>query len=451
MMRSLYSAVSGLKAHQTRMDVIGNNIANVNTVAYKSQSMTFSEVFYQTTQTATGPNAESGKGGTNAMQIGLGSSVGSISTAISTEGASERTDNPYDLAISGDSFFIVNSAGNTYFTRAGNFKVDESGALVTSGGANVMGWQVDDDGNVVKDKVSALYVTSSKFTYTEPAKTTAVSATGNINASSTEDITTTVNFYDSIGNSYQATLTLSYDPTSAGTDQAKYTVTGTSVSKNGSPTTLQIECDSQLVFNTLSGAPVLSADGTGAGMDNLTFTITDPDGTNNIQSIGTNISDTQSTLKFDATGITRYADKTSIKPYTGIKNSSEIYEGAGKAVGKMTAVGIDNSGCIVASYSNGDTKTIGQIAVTSFSNPEGLEKVGENLYQSTLNSGEFDGIGEDVTASDGKISSGVLEMSNVDLSSEFTTMITTQRGYQANSRIITVSDTMLEELINLKR
>ncbi len=117
----------------------------------------------------------------------------------------------------------------------------------------------------------------------------------------------------------------------------------------------------------------------------------------------------------------------------------------------MTAVGIDNSGCIVASYSNGDTKTIGQIAVTSFSNPEGLEKVGENLYQSTLNSGEFDGIGEDVTASDGKISSGVLEMSNVDLSSEFTTMITTQRGYQANSRIITVSDTMLEELINLKR
>ena len=155
MRRSLYSAVSGLKAHQTRMDVIGNNIANVNTVAYKSQSMTFSEVFYQTTQTATGPNAESGKGGTNAMQIGLGSSVGSISTAISTEGASERTDNPYDLAISGDSFFIVNSAGNTYFTRAGNFKVDESGALVTSGGANVMGWQVDDDGNVVKDKVSA--------------------------------------------------------------------------------------------------------------------------------------------------------------------------------------------------------------------------------------------------------------------------------------------------------
>ena len=141
-----------------------------------------------------------------------------------------------------------------------------------------------------------------------------------------------------------------------------------------------------------------------------------------------------------------YADKTSIKGDLGIDGV-----GKGKAVGKMTSVGIDNSGYIVASYSNGDTKNIGQIAVATFSNPEGLQKEGENLYSATLNSGTFDGIGEDVTTSDGSISSGVLEMSNVDLSSEFTNMITTQRGYQANSRIITVSDTLLEELINLKR
>ena len=143
MMRALFSGVSGLKSHQTRMDVIGNNIANVNTVAYKSQSMTFSEVFYQTTQTATGPNADTGKGGTNAMQIGLGSSVGSISTAMTTEGATERTDNATDLAITGcNAFFIVSSGGNTYFTRAGNFTKDESGALVTQFGASVLGWQV---------------------------------------------------------------------------------------------------------------------------------------------------------------------------------------------------------------------------------------------------------------------------------------------------------------------
>lgn len=446
MMRSLYSAVSGLKAHQTRMDVIGNNIANVNTVAYKSQSMTFSEVFYQTTQTASGPNAESGKGGTNAMQIGLGSSVGSISTAISTEGASERTDNPYDLAISGSSFFIVNSAGNTYFTRAGNFKVDESGALVTSAGAKVQGWQVDENGEVVKDRVSDLYVSSPKFTYTMPQVTTAVSASGNINASSKEDVTTTLNFYDSLGNSYQATVTLKYEGTTG--DTTTYTLEGNAVSKNGEATDLQISmADPQRIsFNSLTGASLTDN-------ANLSLSITDTsaDGKWNIESIGTNAG-ASSTLQFDASGLTMIADKTAITSALGIKNpTTGLMEGGGKAVGKMTYVGIDNSGCIVASYSNGDTKTIGQIAVTSFSNPAGLEKIGENLYAATLNSGEFDGIGEDVTATDGKITSGVLEMSNVDLSSEFTSMITTQRGYQANSRIITVSDSMLEELINLKR
>ena len=146
------------------------------------------------------------------------------------------------------------------------------------------------------------------------------------------------------------------------------------------------------------------------------------------------------------------ADKSSIKQTYGIKDATTgNYIGGGKAVGTMTSYGIDTMGRINASYSNGDVKTIGQIAVTEFTNPGGLEKVGENLYAATLNSGEFDGIGKDISATKGKIQSGVLEMSNVDLAQEFTTMITTQRGYQANSRIITVSDTLLEELINLKR
>lgn len=440
MMRSLFSAVSGLKAHQTRMDVVGNNIANVNTVAYKSQSMTFSEVFYQTTQTASGPSDN--KGGTNPKQIGLGSSVGSIATAVSTEGASERTDNPYDLQISGDSFFIVSSAGNTYFTRAGNFKVDESGALVTSDGANVMGWQTDDDGNVVKDIVSKLYVTSSQFTYTAPARTTALTLSGNINASSTEAITTTMNFYDSLGNSYQATVTLDY--VDSGSDTVKtYNISPVSISQNGSITNLSFDVSGQISFNAVTGASlesnseiVLTLNNNGSGSTDV---LLDTVGAENTYQIS-----------LDATGLTMYSDKTSVKSSMGITNDG-LTTGAGKATGTMTSVGIDTSGCIVASYSNGDTVTIGQIAVATFANPEGLEKAGENLWAATLNSGLFDGIGTDVTAGDGKITSGVLEMSNVDLSSEFTTMITTQRGFQANSRIITVSDTMLEELINLKR
>ena len=443
MMRSMYSAVSGLKAHQTRMDVIGNNIANVNTVAYKSQSMTFTEVFYQTTQTASGPNAETGKGGTNAMQIGLGSSVGSISTAISTEGAAERTDNPYDLKISGDAFFIVSNAGNTYFTRAGNFKVDESGALVTSGGANVMGWQVDENGKTVKDVVSKLYVNSPEFTYTSPERTSAVNFTGNINAGSKDTVTTTLEFYDSVGNSYQATVNIKYAGVQG--DNTQYTMEPVSVSKNGNPTDLTFTVSGPLSFNTLTGL----ADQSNAEIK-LTFsndaTLSQTNENVDLRTIGE--SETSPVLTLDASGITMFADKTSIKGDRGIGTDKV---GAGKAVGKMTSVGIDNSGFIVASYSNGDTRNIGQIAVTTFSNPEGLEKVGDNLYSATLNSGTFDGIGEDISATDGSISSGVLEMSNVDLSSEFTNMITTQRGYQANSRIITVSDTLLEELINLKR
>jgi len=440
MMRSLFSAVSGLKAHQTKMDVIGNNIANVNTVAYKSQSVTFGDVYYQTTQVATGPNEASGKGGTNAKQIGLGSTVGAISVDPTAQGASERTDNTWDLMISGDKFFVVSNAGNTYFTRAGDFTTDLDGAIVTQSGANVMGWKADADGNIIKDRVQALYATSPEYTYTAPAATTGVTITGNVDSRETGDIAYTVNFYDSLGNEYQATLNLTYDSKDAAAGTTSYNVVGGSVTMNGQPTELSVSCDSQVVFNTNTGASMVG----NAGLA-LTFTDNSADGSGNIANIGTNNGNT-STIKLDASGLTMYAAASNINATMGINGT-----GAGKAVGKMTSVGVNEAGQIVASYSNGDTKKIGQIAVASFANPSGLEKVGDNLYAATLNSGSFDGIGEDISESSGKITSGYLEMSNVDLADQFTNMITTQRGYQANSRIITVSDTMLEELINLKR
>ena len=440
MMRSLFSAVSGLKAHQTKMDVIGNNIANVNTVAYKSQSVTFGDVYYQTTQVATGPNEASGKGGTNAKQIGLGSTVGAISVDPTAQGASERTDNTWDLMISGDKFFVVSNAGNTYFTRAGDFTTDLDGAIVTQSGANVMGWKADADGNITKDRVQALYATSPEYTYTAPAATTGVTITGNVDSRETGDIAYTVNFYDSLGNEYQATLNLTYDSKDAAAGTTSYNVVGGSVTMNGQPTELSVSCDSQVVFNTNTGASMVG----NAGLA-LTFTDNSADGSGNIANIGTNNGNT-STINLDASGLTMYAAASNINATMGINGT-----GAGKAVGKMTSVGVNEAGQIVASYSNGDTKKIGQIAVASFTNPSGLEKVGDNLYAATLNSGSFDGIGEDISESSGKITSGYLEMSNVYLADQFTNMITTQRGYQANSRIITVSDTMLEELINLKR
>lgn len=444
MMRSLFSAVSGLKAHQTKFDVIGNNVSNVNTVAFKSQTATFAEVFYQTTQTATGPNAETGKGGTNAQQIGLGSSIGSISTSISTAGASERTDNPWNLMITGNSFFVVNNAGSTYFTRAGDFTVDKQGSLVTSSGANVMGWKTDENGTVIKDKVQPLTVTSPEHNYSAPQRTTGATITGNVKQDGTDSTSFTVDFIDNLGNTYQATMKATYASTASGVKS--YTVTGGAVTRNGVATTLTVACSGPLKFNSTTG------DAISPDMGSLKLTITDDDGTNNIAAIGIAVDAKSATIDLNASGITNYDSASTIKSERGIKNATtNIYEGAGREAGKMTGAGINDSGCIVAKYSNGDSRVIGQIAVTTFSNPEGLEKVGSNMYSATQNSGDFDGIGQDVTADGGKISSGVLEMSNVDLANEFTSMITTQRGYQANSRVITVSDTLLEELINLKR
>ena len=157
----------------------------------------------------------------------------------------------------------------------------------------------------------------------------------------------------------------------------------------------------------------------------------------------------QSTIKLGAGKSTMYDNKGT----STIKGNAGDYDGnyAGRKVGEMSGVAIAQDGKITASYDNGTTKLLGQIAVANFANPSGLEKIGDNLYQTTPNSGAFDGIGEDITAGSGALSTGVLEMSNVDLSAEFTDMITTQRGFQANSRIITVSDSMLEELTNLKR
>ncbi len=446
MMRALFSGVSGIKTHQTRMDVSGNNIANVNTVGFKSQSVNFKDVYYQTTQTATGPNAETGKGGTNAMQIGLGSSVGSISTAVETQGATERTDNPYDLCLSGNSFFIVSNAGSTFFTRAGDFKVDEAGALVTSGGANVMGWQVDDDGNVVKDQVSALHVTSPEFTYTSPAATQGVTISGNIMNSDTSPQNFTVFFYDSVGNEYQASITAQFDSTANGI--STYNLTGGVVSKNGETTDITVTPNGTLQFNSNTGVAILPDMATGLS---LTFADGSADGAHatDIANIGTN-----ATIQINATAVTNYKESTKIESVRGIKGDGSPNNpgvAAGKAAGKMTSVGVDSSGHLVASYNNGDVRYIGQIAVTTFPNAAGLEKSGDNLFSATLNSGTFDGIGVDVSSTGGSITSGYLEMSNVDLSSEFTSLITTQRGYQASSRIITVSDTLLEELINLKR
>lgn len=481
MMRSLFSGVSGLKVHQTKMDVIGNNISNVNTVGFKSSSVSFSDVLYQTTQSASGPNATTGSTGQNAMQIGLGAGVASITTSITTSGASQRTDNPFDLMLEGDSFFIVNNGGANYFTKAGSFNVDGKGTLCTASGAAVMGWQVDanDETKTVADTVSPLKIMSPENLYAIPEATTDIYISGNIDAMDTQLTSNTgkvlnISFFDNMGNSYTADLkvTQTADATNtygvAVTDIKDADGQSIFVTKTVDPATGDVTYDNSSIGGFTFGGvgytvgEVNEEDGTitldAADAPIMTFNpstgafVSVGEDTAVTDSLTLSISASPSPfsdIKVDFSSVTMYS--TSGNSSLEATKGSLTGTGAGKQVGNMTGVSIDASGKIYGKYDNGDSKLLGQIAVASFSNPAGLEAIGNSMFAATQNSGDFDGIGQDPTQGGGSISTGVLEMSNVDLSQQFTDMITTQRGFQANSRIITTSDTLLEELINLKR
>lgn len=467
MMRSLFSGVAGLKTHQTRMDVIGNNIANVNTVAYKSQSATFQELMYQNTQNASAANEATGRGGINAKQIGLGSSLAAINTNITQSGSSQSTGNAFDVQISGDSFFIVSDGQQNHFTRAGAFYVDGVGNLaMTSNGYNVMGWQPNEDGSdVLVDTVSPLKIMSAENLTSAPEQTTKAYLDGVIdkndsNVTSSTGRLVNVSVYDNLGYSYIVQLAIKQDKDTSGNPiEGKYVISpskllnsdgkdlldaGTNPTKNASQIKFGTADSITIEFDTTTGtlkSPIID-DNKEA---NITLTISDKT--------------TGSKSGVDAFVNPISVDLANLKMYDN-KGTSTVAghygdvqgRNAGRKKGSLSGVAIQQDGKIYGSYDNGTSKLLGQIAVASFANASGLEKIGDNLYDTTQNSGEFDGIGKDITSDGaGAMKTGVLEMSNVDLSAEFTEMITTQRGFQANSRIITVSDTMLEELINLKR
>ena len=568
MMRSLYSGVAGLKTHQTRMDVIGNNIANVNTTAYKSSSMTFSELMSQTTQKASGANATTGVGGTNAKQIGLGVKAGAINTAITTQGSAQSTGNPFDIMITGDNFFVVNNGSENFFTRDGSFYVDGAGNLaMTSTGYNVMGWGVDKTtGNIKQDTVTALRIMSSANMTYPPEATTKANISGILDqndkdVTSANGKTVNLNFFDARGYSYTAKFTFKQsggdktneysmelnkilDSTGAEIDISKLKFGNRSQQKMETKVTLNTDAykwdgkvlktkdgttevanladifkadgslitpaddaaaqkqqkaldaiakaygyegstdeflnlyitstankDKQLTIQDLLGnmmagktTDVLPADGSAITMEGRYFegtTVVFNKDTGKLESVGgsttnlginaafSQLGGNFSNITIDLSECTNYDNKGTST--IGATSGDLDGLGTGRRLGDMIGVSIQKDGMIYASYDNGMTKLLGQIATAAFANASGLEKEGDNLYSATLNSGEFDGIGVDITAGGGYMSTGQLEMSNVDLSSEFTEMITTQRGFQANSRIITVSDTLLEELTNLKR
>lgn len=556
MMRSMYSAVSGLKTHQTRMDVIGNNIANVNTVAFKSSSVTFSDILYQTTSNASGANATTGTGGVNAKQIGLGTTAAATKVSITSAGASETTGNPFDIRLTdknSTNFFIVNNGSENVFTRSGSFYVDGSGNLcMSSTGYTVMGWQVDETtGEIRKDTVSALRIMQEKNLTSAPEATTQATIAGVLDENDADvksgaGKVMNLNFYDNLGYQYTAKFAIK----ATGTD-GEYTVELTSILDSNNKNITEGFTQAQMkeifgntdtettiasysttlpncgyTFDPATGelkkagvpATVVQIDKDGKLNDNSVKTIKDVFGVSdgNLKNIQDSAKANNEDYKFEkvkttvngkdtysyqikkksATNLLKFntedgkfnsigggTDKsvelnlntTSLNANGNFANINVDFSqclnynksgkstigadagavdgttGKGRKLGAMTGIYIDTSGRIYGTYDNGNKELLGQIAVAQFSNASGLEKVGESCYRTTLNSGEFDGIGVEISADGSSMTTGELEMSNVDLSSEFTSMITTQRGFQANSRVITTSDTLLEELVNLKR
>jgi flagellar hook protein FlgE len=475
MMRSMFSGVSGLRTHQTKMDVIAHNISNVNTVGFKSSRVTFNEVFSQTLRSGSGANETTGRGGTNPMQIGLGTNVSSIDKNMTT-GATQRTDNALDLMINGDGFFIVGDNSGTYFTRAGAFEIGDGGYITTGNGMRVYGWdtKTDADGTVgiQKDRAQPIRIAGEKE-YVSPTTTKNIDFAGNINTLAITQgpdpkrHTMSVAFYDSLGNRYVMDADLEYLGATAATGtepglsswklsfrqieipNSSPAATAIAMYPNGDRSADPVFIDAiaplQITFND-SGKFYGSVETTAAAT--APIAVTGDDIGNALQKI---IVDPLTTLAPPATFGTAAGEiSLDFKGLTQFGTENTSAKSAmvdGNAPGTLQGLSVGSDGKITGRYSNGETKLIGQIPIAIFKNPAGMEKIGENLYVPTANSGDFDGVGQET----GDIMGGVLEMSNVDLSSEFTEMITTQRGFQANSRLITTSDDMLQELVNLKR
>jgi flagellar hook protein FlgE len=390
MLRSLYSGISGLRSHQTMLDVTGNNIANVNTTAFKSSATQFQDTLSQLTQGAGGPQEQIG--GTNPAQVGLGVRVAGISTNFS-QGSAQSTGRATDIMISGDGFFVTKTGTQTLYTRAGSFDFDGSGRLVSPDGAIVQGYTAVN--GVVSDGGPTSDVTLPLGVVAPAASTTSATVSGNLpsDAAASTALVRDVQVYDNTGTA--RTVSLSYTKTAAGWD-----VAGTD--PNGSTGTASL---------TFSGGVQTSA------------------GTMTIGGIAV-----------DMSKLTGFAGLTTV----AVSNQN------GRAAGTLKSYTLSKDGTLVGSFSNGASQAIGRVVLATFSNPGGLEKAGSSGYQSTFNSGNAT-IGTPGSGSLGSLQSGALEMSNVDLSQEFTNLIVAQRGFQANARIITTSDEVLQELTNLKR
>jgi flagellar hook protein FlgE len=414
MLRSLFSAVSGLRSHQTMMDVIGNNIANVNTTGYKSGQTVFEDTLSQAVRNAGG--AAQGGGGTNAAQVGLGVRVAGISTNFS-QGSTQVTGRQGDMAIQGDGFFVVQKDGQSMYTRAGSFSFDALGNLTTPEGATVQGWPAADGAINTNATTSGLRLPFGQVL--APDATTNIDLGGNLPADAAVGATVvhSIDVFDEQGRTIPTTTT--YTKTAANAWTATTTVPGTNGSNVTVGTTNLTWNQATEKFNT--GSMTLGR----AAMASAGYTFP---------------GDVIMGISGDQTPLTQYAGASSA--------TARTQDGA--TMGQLQSFTMDTNGVLVGAFSNGRTEKLGQVAIANFANPGGLEKAGDSMYRGSANSGQAQ-VGVAGNGGRGLINSGVLEMSNVDLAQEFTNLVVAQRGFQANSRVISASDEILQDLVNLKR
>ncbi|WP_336645799.1 flagellar hook protein FlgE [Microbacterium sp. USHLN186] len=387
MLRSLFAGISGLRTHQTMLDVTGNNIANVNTAGFKSSAAQFQDSLSQLVKNSMGPGTDAG--GSNPAQVGLGVQLAGIRTNFSS-GAPQPTGVPTDLMIAGDGFFMVQSGGETLYTRNGGFSFDAAGRLTTVDGALVQGWTAQD--GVITGGQALDNIALPVGAVVPAVRTDAATATGNLPAETKEGdkLVRDIQVYDAAGKA--SALQLTFTRTAGGWDVTD---------PNGTRTS-------------------------------LTFANGKQSGDSSLQ--------TTNGVKVDLSALTSFSDVNTVA-LTGQN---------GRPAGTLSSYALTEDGSLMGTFSNGESKVLARIALAGFANPGGLEKAGSSQFRPTANSGQAS-VGQAGQDGMGGIISGALEMSNVDLSQEFTNLIVAQRGFQANARIITTSDEVLQELTNLKR
>jgi flagellar hook protein FlgE len=504
MFRSMFAAVSGLRNHQTFLDVIGNNIANVNTVGFKAGRILFSDVMSQTTRAASGP--QQGQGGINPIQIGLGMQVAGVDT-IQTPGYSQATGKITDLAIQGDGYFVYNDGSRDYYSRDGALDLSVDGTIVNqSTGLVLRGWVPGADGLIdTSQPLSAITVPLGETLSGQPSAS--ISIAGNLDAS--------MNGYGQVTQSNATGGKGIVSGFYSGPSTLKYVVKVATVdATTGEVTGIQVSTDNGLTFGatiaTSGGTPVDIGNGLSFAIDTnaanavgntFSFTATPPtieSSASIYDSLGmkhdvkitfrktaentwtwlpstseagvTITPATPSSISFSSTGeylgqqpagtIQLALSNGATSPATLALDLSKLTQLAGTGetqakadgapAGSLVSFSIDQDGRVKAVYTNGLNKLLGQIALAKFANPSGLLKSGENLLEASANSGDA-AIGAPETGSRGSLASGYLEMSNVDLAQQFTNMILASRGFQANSRMITTVEEMLQDLVNMKR